>query len=75
MPEFFSKRHEYIALINQLRGTEPLQLMVKFLQLLIDETRAENDYVAKESVMHNQGKIHAYKDILEAIENGIQRKK
>lgn len=64
------ERADVIVKLNGSRGTEPCQLMVKLLNLLLDETRESNDMAQKDEVLLNQGKITAYKTLISAITVG-----
>lgn len=53
------------------RTERGVNLILKLLDILIEETRVENDTIPKEQLEYNQGKIAACRALKENIEKGI----
>ena len=68
------ERQKKIALIAEISSNNTLQVvrnMIELINALIEEARAENDEADGPSMMRNQGKIKAYKTLLDYIVKGV----
>jgi hypothetical protein len=57
--------------IYSFRTDRPMRLMVELFDLLINETREENDMAELDRIKFNQGKIAAYRGLKRVIEVGV----
>lgn len=62
---------EVIGSLFNARGSEQCKMMVCLCKLFITETREFNDNAQEREIAKNQGKIEAYKSIIEVITEGI----
>jgi len=65
---------EKAELIIEIYGSQKdatCQKIVKLLNILIDETRTDNDTAEGREILQNQGKIKAYIGLKEMIERGL----
>jgi hypothetical protein len=65
------EKAELIAEISGRRTDPTVQLMLKLIESLIQETREENDTAPPDRFVRNQGKIAGYVDLREYILRGI----
>jgi hypothetical protein len=70
MLEHQKEKTDLVVKLNGSRGAEPCQVMVKLLNFLLEETREDNDIAQGNEILMNQGKITAYKTLLNAITVG-----
>lgn len=73
LAEVREKRAEQATLMTNIfdmRGTDPIVQVLKFCNLMIGELRKENDTIETGMLGFNQGRIAAYKLLVEAITNG-----
>jgi hypothetical protein len=59
-----------ISEMHSLKGTAPGSSFIALLDILINETRRENDTVNAIQLPVNQGKIEAYSQLKDYIERG-----
>lgn len=64
------EKAQLIDRVHGLASSHPMQEMVRLLELVINEVRENNDFVEKEDLGWNQGKIAAYQFLKKAIEQG-----
>ena len=62
---------ELIFEIHGLRNENTCRNVLKLLDILISETRLDNDLADTSSVLKNQGKIAGYRTLKEYIEDGL----
>ena len=62
---------ELIAELHAMRMEFSLGKLLKLLNILITETRIENDTVEEASIKFNQGKIDGYAKLKDYIERGL----
>lgn len=68
-----AEKVDLIAQIHDSRGERGLHLISDLLVIMIQETRELNDTAALDEVPQNQGRISAFRDLLDYIGNGITR--
>lgn len=64
-------KSEYISAVHQCRAEATCQLVNKLLDILISETRIENDTVLDSELKLNQGKIAGWRELKDYIERGL----
>lgn len=65
------KKIELIAELNAMRTEFSMSKTIELLDILISETRIENDTVEESNIKFNQGKIEGYTRLKEYIERGL----
>lgn len=65
--EFRAAKVEAMAAVYNERLTEGCKAVVNLAVMFITETRVSNDYCQGNEFLQNQGKIAAFKQIIEAI--------
>lgn len=66
-----SEKSRLIAELNQVKTEQGVRMISQLLNLLIQETRESNDSAGYKAVLINQGKIEAYKTIIDDINRGL----
>ena len=61
----------FIAELHNYRSNEGIKILLNILNLLIQQTREENDHIDPLELKHNQGKIEVYSTIKRYIESGL----
>jgi len=64
-------KSEIISNIHAARGDYLMTRLVGLLDILISDTRKENDTVSALELPKNQGKIEGFKELKNYIENGL----
>lgn len=64
------KQVDLLTNLYMLRSTDAMRAVSDFCNFMIDELRQENDTVAHDRLDNNQGKIEAFKMIVDAINSG-----
>jgi hypothetical protein len=64
------KQVDLLTNLYMLRSTDAMRAVSDFCNFMIDELRQENDTVAHDRLDNNQGKIEAFKMIVDAINTG-----
>lgn len=62
---------ELIFQLNGAVGEKSIQNVLSLLEMLIQETRTENDTAPADQVLANQGKIRGYQILQEHILKGL----
>jgi len=62
---------ELIMEISGAKNEATCQKILKLLNLIIDETRIENDRAEEKEFLKNQGKIQGFLELKECIERGL----
>lgn len=68
-----AEKVDLIAQIHDSRGERGIHLISELLAIMVQETRELNDTAAPDEVLQNQGRISAFRDLQDFIENGIAR--
>lgn len=73
MSEIREKKVRQVDLLTNLyvlRSTDAMRAVSDFCNFMINDLRQENDTVAHDRLESNQGKIEAFKMIVDAINSG-----
>lgn len=65
------EKFELIFELNGFKSEHVCQITQKLLKMLISDLRQLNDFVSPSELGHNQGKIAAYRELLDYIERGV----
>jgi hypothetical protein len=73
MPPIVSpvSKQELVSDLHAALREISIRKVVALLEILINETRVDNDTASKDQFLHNQGKIQAFLSLKEYIERGI----
>lgn len=67
----YNEKVNAITAVNGARGSEPCKNMCALANIFIAEIREDNDNAVGSEVIRNQGKIEAFKMMIDAIAVGI----
>ena len=62
---------DVITALHGFRGTDQCQLMSRLAIMWLEDAREENDNAQGNEVLQNQGKITAFKMMIDAITIGV----